>query len=166
MQQKDTTVEGVIRAYRKCHIHLQRMLENLTDENLQTKLPGSKESLSRVFQHIINAECYWLEQVKEPRPGMVKRPDPATVRSALIDLEKSHLDMLARRGHEREANPKPIWITLRVTQHDIYHSAQIALIRRLLGVPAVPLGEAAPPTWEEAVDELSALALRKNELPS
>lgn len=152
-------VEGAGRAYRKCHLHLKRMLENLTDENLQTQIPGTKESLSRVFQHIINAECYWLEQVRETRPDMVKRPDPATVRSVLEDLEKRYLDILVRRGHENEPNPTPIWITLRVTQHGIYHSAQIALIRRLLGVPAVPLGETAPPTWEEAVDEVAALAL-------
>lgn len=159
MPQKETIVEGAGRAYRKCHLHLERMLSNLADENLQIQLPGTKECLSRVFQHIINAECYWLEQVKEPHPEMVKRPDPAAVRSALADLEICYLEMLERRGQEREPKPTPIWITLRVTQHGIYHSAQIALIRRLLGVPAVPLGETAPPTWEEAVDELSALAL-------
>ena len=83
MPQNDKIIEGVGRAYHKGHLHLERMLENLTDENLQTNLPGTKESLSRVFQHIINAECYWLEQMKEPHPEMVKRPDPATVRSAL-----------------------------------------------------------------------------------
>ena len=75
MPQNDTTVEGAGQAYRKCHLHLERMLENLTDENLQSQLSGTKESLSRIFQHIINAECYWLEQVKEPHPEMVKRPD-------------------------------------------------------------------------------------------
>ncbi len=159
MAQSDNTVNGAGRAYRKCHIHLERMLENLTDEHMQALLQGTKESISRVFQHMINAECYWLEQVKEPHPGMVKRPDPAAVRSVLGELEKAYLDMLRRRGGETQPNPTPLWITLRVTQHGIYHSAQIALIRRLLGVPAVPLGETAPQTWEEAVDEVAALAL-------
>ncbi len=159
MQQNDATVEGVSRAYRKCHLHLERMLENLTDQNLQAQLPGTKESLSRVFQHMINAECYWLEQVKEPHPEMVKRPDPTMVHSVLGELEKRYLDMLGRRGNEKGSQPTPIWITLRVTQHGIYHSAQIALIRRLLGVPSVPLGESAPLTWEAAVDEVAALAL-------
>lgn len=159
MPQNDRAVEGAGRAYRKCHLHLERMLENLTDENLQAQLPGTKESLSRVFQHIINAECYWLEQVKESHPDMVKRPDPTTVRRVFGELEKCYLDMLGRRGHERKSNPTPVWIALRVTQHGIYHSGQIALIRRLLGVPAVPLGETAPQTWEEAVDEVAALAL-------
>ena len=159
MSQNNSTAKGAGRAYRKGHLHLERMLDSLTDENMQALLPDTKESISRIFQHIINAECYWLEQVKEPHPGMVKRPDPATARSALSELEKTYLDMLERRGHETEPDPTPLWITLRVTQHGIYQSAQIALIRRLLGVPAVPLGETAPQTWEEAVDEVAALAL-------
>ena len=77
MPQNDPTVEGAGRAYRKCHLHLARMLENLSGENLQTQLPGTKESISRIFQHIINAECYWLGQVKEPHPEMVKRQPQA-----------------------------------------------------------------------------------------
>lgn len=159
MPQSNSTAKGAGRAYRKGHLHLERMLDNLTDENMQALLPDTRESISRVFQHIINAECYWLEQVKEPHPEMVKRPDPSTARSVLGELEKAYLDMLERRGHETQPVPTPLWITLRVTQHGIYHSAQVALVRRLLGVPAVPLGETAPQTWEEAVDEVAALAL-------
>jgi uncharacterized damage-inducible protein DinB len=135
------------------------MLEGLSDDHLQTRLQGTKESISRVLQHILNAESYWLDQVKESHPEMVKRPDLATTRSVLGVLENAYLDVLARRGHESRPDPTPLWITLRVAQHGLYHSAQIALIRRLLGVPAVPIGDAAPLTWEATVDEVTALAL-------
>jgi uncharacterized damage-inducible protein DinB len=135
------------------------MLDGLDDDHLQTQLQGTKESISRVLQHIINAELYWLEQVREPRPEFIKRPTLVSTRSMLQALEKLYTDLLERRGHERDTNPNPAWITIRVAQHGIYHSAQIALLRRLLGVPAVPLGETAPPTWESAVDAISEIAL-------
>jgi uncharacterized damage-inducible protein DinB len=133
------------------------MLEGLDDDHLQTQLQGTKESISRVLQHIINAESYWLEQVEEPRPEFVRRPDLATTRSSLAELEKLYVDLLSRRGLDQTTDPTPAWITLRVTQHGIYHCGQIALIRRLIGVPSVPEGETAPLTWESAVDAVSAL---------
>ncbi len=153
------TTDGLLRAYRRTHLHLERMLDGLDDDHLQTRLQGTKESISRVLQHIINAELYWLEQVREPRPEFIKRPNLDSTRSMLKALEKLYTDLLQRRGHETETNPTPGWITLRVAQHGIYHSAQIALLRRLLGIPAVPVGETAPPTWESAVDAVAELAL-------
>jgi uncharacterized damage-inducible protein DinB len=135
------------------------MIEGLDDDHLQTQLQGTKESISRILQHIINAEAYWLNKVKQPQPEFVKRPNLATTRSMLAELEESYMDLLSYRGHESSPDPTPAWITLRVAQHGIYHSAQIALIRRLIGAPAVPLGETAPLTWESTVDAIAALAL-------
>lgn len=152
-------IEGLQRAYRRCHLHVERMIEGLEDDHLQTQLQGTKESIGRVLQHIINAESYWLEQVKEARPEFVKRPSLATARSSMADLEKRYMDLLSRRGLDKSTDPTPAWITLRVSQHGIYHCGQIALIRRLIGVPAVEVGEAAPLTWESAVDAVSDLAL-------
>jgi uncharacterized damage-inducible protein DinB len=152
-------IEGLRRAYRRCHLHAERMLEGLDDDHLQTQLQGTKESISRILQHIINAESYWLEQVREPRPEFVKRPNQAMTRSMMAELETRYMDLLSRRGLDKSTDPTPAWITLRVAQHGIYHSGQIALIRRLIGAPTVPPGEAAPLTWESAVDAVSVLAL-------
>ena len=152
-------IDGIRRAYRRSHLHLLRMIEGLTDDDLHTELQGTKESVGRVLQHLANAESYWLEQVGEPRPDFVKRPDLATARSLLAGLEKAYMSLLDRRGSEKDSKPTPAWIALRVAQHAIYHAAQIALLRRLLGRPAVPVGEKAPLTWEAAVDAVSALAL-------
>jgi uncharacterized damage-inducible protein DinB len=135
------------------------MLEGLDDDHLQTQLQGTKESISRILQHIVNAESYWLEQVREPRPEFVKRPNLATTRSMMAELEKRYMDLLNRRGLDQSTDPTPSWITLRVAQHGTYHSGQIALIRRLIGVPSVELGQTAPLTWESAVDAVSDLAL-------
>jgi uncharacterized damage-inducible protein DinB len=152
-------IEGLRRAYRRCHLHAERMIEGLEDDHLQIQLQGTKESIGRVLQHIINAESYWLEQVQEPRPEFVKRPSLATARSSMADLEKRYMDLLNRRGLDKSTDPTPAWIALRVSQHGIYHCGQIALIRRLIGVPSVEVGETAPLTWESAVDAVSDLAL-------
>jgi uncharacterized damage-inducible protein DinB len=158
-QRPDLRIEGAKRAYRRAHLHLERLLEGLTDRLLQASLPGSSETLSRLLQHILNAESYWLSEVGEPSPAHLKQPDLATSRARLRELEGLYLKLLDRRGTERTRKPTPLWITLRVTQHTLYHAAQIALLRRLLGSPAVPLGAKAPPTWEAAVDEVTALGL-------
>jgi uncharacterized damage-inducible protein DinB len=152
-------IDGLRRAYRRCHLHIERILEGLDDDHLQTQLQGTKESISRVLQHIINAESYWLEKVQESRPEFIKRPNLATTRSTMSELEKRFMDLLDRRSLDTSTDPTPAWITLRVSQHGIYHSGQIALIRRLIGVPTVEVGQTAPLTWESAVDTLSDLAL-------
>jgi uncharacterized damage-inducible protein DinB len=152
-------VDGLRRAYRRSHLHLERILEGVDDDHLQTQLQGTKESISRVLQHIINAESYWLEQVQEARPEFVKRPNLDTTHSMLSELEKRFMDLLDRRGLDPSTDPTPAWITIRVAQHGIYHSGQIALIRRLMGVPTVEVDQSAPLTWEAAVDAVSDLAL-------
>jgi uncharacterized damage-inducible protein DinB len=152
-------IDGLRRAYRRSHLHIERMLEGLDDDQLQTQLQGTKESVSRTLQHIVNAECYWLEQVAEARPEFVRRPNLAVTRTMLSDLEVRFMQLLDRRGLDQSTDPTPAWITLRVAQHGVYHSGQIALIRRLIGVPSVEPGETAPLTWESAVDAVADLAL-------
>ena len=119
--------EGLLRAYRRTHLHLERMLEGLDDDHLQTQLQGTKESIGRLLQHVINAELYWLEQVSEPRPEFIKRPNVETTRSMLRALEKLYTDMLKRRGHERGPSSTPAWITLRVANRILGEGASSRL---------------------------------------
>ena len=152
-------VEAARRAYRRMHLHVERMLEGLDDSLIRKELWASGESISRTLQHVLNAESHWLEQVGAPRPNFVKLPELERARDVLRDLEGRYIDLLDRRGRERGPHPTPLWITLRVTQHGMYHSAQIALMRRLLGQPTVAAGASPPLTWEAAVDEITALAM-------
>lgn len=159
MKSDPNRVKGAERAYRRMHLHVERMVEGLDDGLLMAELQGTTESICRILQHVLNAESHWLEQVGESRPNFVKRPDLETFLYSWKDLEHRYVDLLGRRGAERTRHPSPLWITLRVTQHGMYHAAQVALMRRLLGNPTVAPGEKPPLTWEAAVDEVTALAI-------
>jgi uncharacterized damage-inducible protein DinB len=131
------------------------------DDNFFEREVTKEENLSsilKMLRHIGNAETYWFHKnghgIGPPIRdadivGVLKRLNENT--DKICDILRKCVDeeFILRSGLNKQT-PSIAWCVLRTYQHGIYHTGQIAKIRRLLGAPELTPHEDS--LWSSAVD--------------
>ncbi|MGY5852784.1 MAG: DinB family protein [Candidatus Thorarchaeota archaeon] len=153
---------ALIEAHKRQRDHLKWVINGL-DESHMIKELTSDENISSILKtllHIGNAETYWFHKNGHgigPPIGdseveaVLKRLEENTEKIAEIvrTCDDDHLQI--RTGHNKQT-PSVAWSVLRTYQHGIYHSGQIAKMRRIVGAPDLPSHK--DDVWSSAVDAI------------
>lgn len=154
--------EALIQAHRNQRAHMNFVLQKLSEEELKREVTSEEYSRSiiGIVMHIGTAETYWFHKAKESigPPVIVDTAEEAfsRIRENSDRIEKKirecSEDQLRVIPPTKESAPSIAWAVLRTVQHGIYHSGQIAKIRRMIG--ATDVGPDTEETWNIAVDSL------------
>jgi len=153
--------EKVIQTHLNQRAHMNFVLKGLTDEEL-TKEVTSEEysrSIAGLVMHIGTAETYWFHKANESigPPTIADTFDEVKSRlqentDKIIEKVRNCREEQLRILPPKEGGPSIAWAVLRTAQHGIYHSGQIAKIRRMIGAEDLPLDSEG--LWGKAVDSL------------
>lgn len=135
------------------------VLENLKDDEL-TKIVTDEEysrSIAGIVMHIGTAETYWFHKAN----NSIGPPTIADTFDEVLGRIKENTEKITKLVKEcpeeqlriippNDGGPSIAWATLRTVQHGIYHSGQIAKIRRIIGTSELPSDSAN--LWGIAVD--------------
>lgn len=154
--------QALVGAHRNQRAHMFFVLQNLTDDELKKEITTEdySRSIIGIVMHIGTAETYWFHKAKESigPPVIVDtveeafariRENTARIEEKVLECPKNQLRIIPPT---KESGPSIAWAVLRTAQHGIYHSGQIAKIRRIIG--ASELGPDIEDTWSTAADSL------------
>ncbi|MFW9806929.1 MAG: DinB family protein [Candidatus Thorarchaeota archaeon] len=151
--------EKIIHAHANQRAHMYFVLENLKDDEL-TKIVTDEEysrSIAGIVMHIGTAETYWFHKAN----NSIGPPTIADTFDEVLGRIKENTEKITKLVKEcpeeqlriippNDGGPSIAWATLRTVQHGIYHSGQIAKIRRIIGTSELPSDSAN--LWGIAVD--------------
>jgi uncharacterized damage-inducible protein DinB len=153
--------EKVIQAHLKQRAHMHFVLESLTNEELTKEVTTEEysRSIAGLVMHIGTAETYWFHKANESigPPTIADTFDEVKARlqentDKIVEKVRNCPDEQLRIIPPRNGGPSIAWAVLRTAQHGIYHSGQIAKIRRMIGAADLPAD--AEGLWGTAVDSL------------
>ncbi|MFX0045090.1 MAG: DinB family protein [Candidatus Hermodarchaeota archaeon] len=141
--------------------HMHRVISGLTEEHMLKKIVSEKdfEDILSILRHIINAETYWFHKLGQSIGPPVKGESLSEVLERLSEntqkiterVEGAKEDQL-KIVSPREGGPSVSWAVLRTAQHGVYHSGQIAKLRRVIDAPELLPDDSD--RWGQAVDTL------------
>lgn len=151
--------EKIIQAHLNQRAHMYYVLGNLKDDEL-TKIVTKEEyskSIAGIVMHIGTAETYWFHKAK----NSIGPPTIADTFDEVLGRIKENTEKISKIVKEcpeeqlkiippKDGGPSIAWATLRTVQHGIYHSGQIAKIRRMIGT--VDLAPDSEDLWGTAID--------------
>ncbi|MFW9909350.1 MAG: DinB family protein [Candidatus Thorarchaeota archaeon] len=155
----------LIEAHNNQRRHLKRIINGLTSEQIMKVVsPGERlESILALLWHIGSAETYWFHKSAHsigPRfeatdlDIALKKLDDNTERIAEV-VNTCSIEQLRIIPPSPEGGPSVAWALLRTFMHGIYHTGQIAKIRRMIGAPE--LTEEDVDSWSLAIDSVANL---------
>ncbi|MBY8996261.1 MAG: DinB family protein [Candidatus Thorarchaeota archaeon] len=151
--------EMVIQAHENQRTHLHYVLKGLTNDEL-IKTVTSEEysrSIAGIVMHIGTAETYWFHKagnsigppvIADTFEEVISRIHENTEKITMI-LKECPEEQL-RIIPPKDGGPSIAWAVLRTSQHGIYHTGQIAKIRRMIGASELPPDP--DNLWGKAVD--------------
>ena len=151
--------EKVIQAHENQRAHLYYVLKNLTNNDL-IKIVTNEEysrSIAGLVMHIGTAETYWFHKAG----NTIGPPVIADTFDEVISRVRENTEKIIKIVNEcpeeqlriippKEGGPSIAWAVLRTAQHGIYHTGQIAKIRRMIGASVLPPDP--DNLWGDAVD--------------
>ncbi len=155
----------LIDAHNNQRKHLDRIIHGLSEEHL-AKIVSPNERLSSIkilLWHIGSAETYWFHRSKHSIGArydddnlviILKKLKENTERIAEV-INTCSIEQLRIVPPSPEGGPSVAWALLRTFMHGIYHTGQIAKIRRMIGAPELPDEEVD--SWNLAVDSVADL---------
>ena len=155
----------LIEAHNNQRRHLNRIIEGLPTEYL-TKVVSPNERLSSIqilLWHIGSAETYWFHKSGQSIGMRYDDSDLAIILKKLKEntdriaevVNTCSIEQLRIVPPSPEGGPSVAWALLRTFMHGIYHTGQIAKIRRMIGAP--DLSEEDVDSWSLAVDSIADL---------
>jgi len=149
----------IIQAHENQRAHMYYVLKGLKEEEI-TKIVTEEEyspSIAGLVMHIGTAETYWFHKANNSigPPTIADTFDEVLTR---IKENTEKITKIVRKCPEEqmritpptEGGPSVAWAVLRTSQHGIYHSGQIAKIRRMIGAGDLPPDPEN--LWGKAVD--------------
>lgn len=141
------------------------MIAGLSNEHLKKTVSTHDDypNIQSLLWHIGSAETYWFYKSKNPIGPkydrdeleiILKKLDENTDRIAEV-VSTCSIEQLRIVPPSPEGGPSVAWALLRTFMHGIYHTGQIAKIRRIIGAPDLPAQEVD--SWDQAVDSVSDL---------
>lgn len=166
----------LIEAHDNQRQHLKRILSGLSDEIL-TRVISKNDDFDTILGlvwHIASAETYWFYKGGHSIGPRFERDDIAVVLKKLDENTERIVELLNTCALEQlrivppspEGGPSIAWAVLRTYMHGVYHTGQIAKIRRMIGAPELPSEPAN--SWSVAVDSVATIVhgLLNDELKS
>lgn len=151
--------ERIVDTHENQRKHLHYVLEDLTNEELVKELTNEEysRSIAGIVMHIGTAETYWFHKANHSigPPVIADTFDEVLSRIAentgkIITIVRECPKDQLRIIPPKEGGPSIAWAVLRTAQHGIYHSGQIAKIRRMIGAKELPPDPEN--LWGNAVD--------------
>lgn len=138
-----------------------RVLEGLKEEEI-IKIVTDEEyskSIAGLVMHIGTAETYWFHKANYS----IGPPTIAETFDEVLARLKENTEKITKIVHEcpedqlriippKDGGPSIAWAVLRTVQHGIYHTGQIAKIRRMIGASDLPPD--SENLWGHAVDSI------------
>ncbi|MHA2423786.1 MAG: DinB family protein [Candidatus Thorarchaeota archaeon] len=155
----------LIDAHNNQRNHLKRIISDLSDEQMNKEMSQEENltSIARLLWHIGSAETYWFHKSNHSigqrfddsdLQVVLKKIDENTERIAEV-INTCTIEQLRIVPPSPEGGPSVAWAILRTYMHGIYHTGQIAKMRRILGAADLPKEDVN--TWGLAVDSVAAL---------
>ncbi|MFW9918887.1 MAG: DinB family protein, partial [Candidatus Thorarchaeota archaeon] len=152
-------------AHKNQRRHLKRILDGLSQEQIIKAVSPTENlsSIQKLVWHIGSAETYWFHKSMHSigqryddgeLTVVLKKLDENTERIAEV-INTCGIEQLRIVPPSPEGGPSVAWALLRTFMHGIYHTGQIAKIRRMIGAPDLPKEEVD--SWSQAVDSVSDL---------
>ncbi len=141
--------------------HMHRVISGLTEEHMLKKIVSEKdfEDILSILRHIINAETYWFHKLRQSIGPPSKGESLSEVLERLSENTQKITERVVGATEDqlkivppREGGPSVSWAVLRTAQHGVYHSGQIAKLRRVIDAPELIPDESD--RWGQAVDSL------------
>ena len=151
--------EKVIQAHENQRAHMYHVLKGLKGEEI-TKIITDEEysrSIAGLVMHIGTAETYWFNKAN----NSIGPPTIADTFDEVLSRLRENTEKITKIVREcpeeqlqivppKDGGPSIAWVVLRTAQHGIYHSGQIAKIRRMIGAEDLPTNP--DDLWGKAVD--------------
>lgn len=144
--------------------HLYRIIDVLGEEFLTKKISNEENypDLLSIIRHIGGAETYWFHRAKHDIAPRFMLEASDDIGAKFIEntngikhvLQECAVDQLKIISPSMNGGPSVAWCLLRTYQHGLYHTAQIAKIRHMIGASPI---EDNPITWDIAVDSITEL---------
>ncbi len=149
----------MIQAHENQRTHLHYVLKDLTNDEVVKVVTDEEysKSIAGIVMHIGTAETYWFHKAN----NSIGPPVIANTFDVIMDRIKENTEKIKKLVREcpeeqlriippRDGGPSIAWAILRTSQHGIYHSGQIAKIRRMIGASDLP--PHPEDLWGRAVD--------------
>jgi uncharacterized damage-inducible protein DinB len=143
--------------------HLKHILSGFSDETLTRVISTNDDydTILGIVWHIASAETYWFFKSGHSIGPRFDRGDIAVVLKKLDEnterivevLNTCDLEQLRIVPPSPEGGPSIAWALLRTYMHGVYHTGQIAKIRRMIGAPELP--SETGNSWSVAVDSVA-----------
>jgi uncharacterized damage-inducible protein DinB len=147
--------------------HMQRVISGLTEEHILQKVASEKdfEDILSILRHIINAETYWFHKLGQS----IGPPSKSQSLSEVLEHLSENTQKITERVEgatddqlkivaPRDGGPSVSWAVLRTAQHGVYHTGQIAKLRRVIDAPNLLPDDSD--RWGHAVDSLIEMLKR------
>ncbi len=155
----------LIEAHNNQRRHLKRITHGLSEEHLtELVAPGDDHpNIQSLLWHIGSAETYWFYKStysigtrydKDDLGLVLKKLGENTERIAEV-VNTCSIEQLRIVPPSPEGGPSVAWAVLRTFMHGIYHTGQIAKMRRIIGAPELPPEDVD--SWSLAVDSVADL---------
>jgi uncharacterized damage-inducible protein DinB len=139
--------EKVIQAHENQRAHLYYVLQDLKPEELIKEVTTEEysRSIAGIVMHIGTAETYWFHKANTS----IGPPIIADTFEEVLTRIRENTEKITKIVKEcpeeqlriippKDGGPSIAWAVLRTAQHGIYHSGQIAKIRRMIGAADLP----------------------------
>lgn len=152
----------LIAAHNNQREHLQRILSGLSEEHLLKQITDEERlgTILGIVWHIGSAETFWFHKSGHSIGPRFDASDVDVVLKKLSDNTERVAEVINTCSIEQlrivppspESGPSVAWALIRTYMHGIYHTGQIAKIRRMIGAPDLP--EVNDNIWSSAVDSV------------
>ncbi len=155
----------LIDAHNNQRTHLRRIIDGLSEDQMKKEMSKDEDftNIARLLWHIGSAEIYWFYKSghkigqrfdDSDLEVVLKKIAENTERVAEV-INTCSIEQLRITPPSPEGGPSVAWALLRTFMHGIYHTGQIAKMRRILGAPDLPVEDVN--SWSLAVDSVAAL---------
>jgi len=152
----------LIEAHHNQRMHMERILEGLNDAHFLKEVTNEErlQNILGIFWHIASAETYWFHKSGHSIGPKFEAESIELVMTKLSDNTERIVEVVNTCSLEQlrivppspESGPSVSWALLRTFMHGIYHTGQVAKIRRMIGAPE--LSEEKLSSWSLAVDSV------------
>ncbi|UCH03914.1 MAG: DinB family protein [Candidatus Thorarchaeota archaeon] len=157
----------IIQTHHNQRRHMHRVISGLTEEQMLKRVVTEKdfEDMMSILRHIINAETYWFHKLGQS----IGPPSKSQILSEVLEKLSENTQKIVERVEgatedqlkivaPRDGGPSVSWAVLRTAQHGVYHTGQIAKLRRVIDAPELLTDDSD--RWGHAVDSLIEMLKR------
>lgn len=164
MLTEDAFRQRLVTVHLNQRAHMWGIIEGISAQDMTRRVSdeANNPSIVSILRHTANAETYWMHKAGFGIAPPLKVDDVDAVLGQLKRITEALKDTLRTcpaqqlriQAPAEKTAPSIAWAVLRTSQHGIYHTGQIAKIRHMIGVPAVPHDDTL---WGAAVDSIILL---------